>query len=284
MMPPPMTMHADPSTGHYTYHHAPYPYPPHPMHPMHNGPPVPPQPSTLPMTSDTRRGDSQRSRSERSQSIESEEPCPMGGNQDLPAAEMATNDKSREKKKSQAFQTAVDSSQPSSSTKTGTDHQVSNEQNETQTITLQTAQAAIEAIMQYKKDTEQTLVHAAVSQQPVDISSQSSISIPPPTTLLSQPEASPPPNNFKPPIMDGDIDIDADADADGEADAEVEAVLTTSVEEHNTPTTIDSPIITTNGHGHPRPLLDHLMTEDGVTMLNPAELLTQESLASPPQS
>jgi len=35
--------------------------------------------------------------------------------------------------------------------------------------------------------------------------------------------------------------------------------------------------------GRPAPM-DHMLTEDGLPMLNPAELLTQESLASPPPS
>jgi len=33
----------------------------------------------------------------------------------------------------------------------------------------------------------------------------------------------------------------------------------------------------------PEPM-EHILTEDGEPMLNPAELLTQESLASPPPS
>lgn len=35
--------------------------------------------------------------------------------------------------------------------------------------------------------------------------------------------------------------------------------------------------------GRPEPM-EHILTEDGEPMLNPAELLTQESLASPPPS
>lgn len=42
-------------------------------------------------------------------------------------------------------------------------------------------------------------------------------------------------------------------------------------------------------HGYGPPLdrpepMEHILTEDGEPMLNPAELLTQESLASPPPS
>jgi len=72
---------------------------------------------------------------------------------------------------------------------------------------------------------------------------------------------------------DADADADSEVDADGEADLELPAGSYDGAHHHNF-------------HHSPLrpPPLGHLLTEDGEPMLNPAEILTQESLASPPQA
>jgi len=69
---------------------------------------------------------------------------------------------------------------------------------------------------------------------------------------------------------DASADVDVDADADGEADGDGEEVKSDMADDAPATTAL---VAQQQGE---------IVTEDGVAMLNPAELLTQESLASPP--
>jgi hypothetical protein len=89
-------------------------------------------------------------------------------------------------------------------------------------------------------------------------------------------------DNFR--RADGNHTDDGEADAEGEADAggDEERSLSSHLKSDITPGTFAEPS-TTRQSTRPEPM-EHMLTEDGEPMLNPAELLTQESLASPPPS
>ncbi|KAI0321263.1 hypothetical protein OF83DRAFT_359421 [Amylostereum chailletii] len=130
-------------------------------------------------------------------------------------------------------------------------------------------QAAIHAVMMAaQRDQEQYWLYhnlqAALQLPPTPIEHQHQ------HPQHSQPQPQPQPQPQTDPDADADGDPDDDLDADGEMDVEMDENEGQGSIQHNH----------RGGHRH----LPQMLTEDGEPMLNPAELLTQESLASPPAS
>ncbi|KAI0701249.1 hypothetical protein C8T65DRAFT_656562 [Cerioporus squamosus] len=147
------------------------------------------------------------------------------------------------------------------------------------------AAAALQAVLAYQKEQEireavanqsASSVHETASQPPPEAEPQSATAIktgsPQPqlpaqvVSVEQPPEAGASIVSVQVPVQGDD---DGDDDAIGEPDSEM----------------LDESVHTqANDSAMPPPPMDELVTEDGMPMLNPAELLTQESLASPPPS
>ncbi|KAH8094701.1 hypothetical protein BXZ70DRAFT_947150 [Cristinia sonorae] len=118
-----------------------------------------------------------------------------------------------------------------------------------------------------------------------DVGSRNSSDLPPRETIApSETTVStvhvPPPLDPGKQGMDADADVNADVDTDGDEDADAEGE-----EDEDVDGEVENvvEILSNTEPPQPPPPLGHILTEDGEPMLNPAELLTQESLASPPQ-
>ncbi|RDX50521.1 hypothetical protein OH76DRAFT_1402582 [Lentinus brumalis] len=139
------------------------------------------------------------------------------------------------------------------------------------------AAAALQAVLAYQKEQEireavasQTLLQPeAASQSPPQAAHAVKTEVPQPelpAQVVSVTEAGPSAVPVQVSVQEDD-----DADAIGEPDSEM---LDESAHTQERGPAMPPP----------PPPMDELVTEDGLSMLNPAELLTQESLASPPPS
>ncbi|KAI0964575.1 hypothetical protein AcW1_001364 [Taiwanofungus camphoratus] len=132
-------------------------------------------------------------------------------------------------------------------------------------MSLKITQAAVQAVIDYKKAEASRAASRSSSAAPDDlIRSEAS---PQPSTQLQQGEARTP-RSLR---SRGGSTTSANGDADADADADEASPKGGAAGQ-------------SGSHSAARPNMEHILTEDGETMLNPAELLTQESLASPPPS
>ncbi|GBE77301.1 hypothetical protein SCP_0101740 [Sparassis crispa] len=143
---------------------------------------------------------------------------------------------------------------------------------------LRIAQAAVEAVLSYKKDEESRAEGSRrASVAPKDHTDNEALGHPSGSLKPSKTAAVPP--RMSPALMGRSRQTSTDGDADADGEAEVDS------EGDNVAGGVKSKTGNTAARSVPsRAELEHMLTEDGEPMLNPAELLTQESLASPPPS
>ncbi|RPD82716.1 hypothetical protein L226DRAFT_607794 [Lentinus tigrinus ALCF2SS1-7] len=141
------------------------------------------------------------------------------------------------------------------------------------------AAAALQAVLAYQK--EQEIREAAASQNASSsLLPEATAQSPPRTESDAAPAIKTEVVSVEQPLADGTsvvpVQVPFQEDDDGEADAIGEP--DSDMLEESVDTQMDIPSMP------PPPSMDQLVTEDGMPMLNPDELLTQESLASPPPS